>query len=308
MYKFDDEPPVREIPPDPPNRARALTYTSLCRSTDGQPYQRLNAFKHGMFARHLLVPGDDPSELLRFKIGMIKSLNPNDTFQQMIAERIICAGWKLRRMEQAEQEMYISELNDPQNPAKSPGAAMVRLMKQGQAGMISEIERIQKYQQKLEGTINRNVKLLGKLQEEGWHLQGILSELCGELIEENESELMKIDPDFKAEILNCGWRHTRDPIHECVAEKKKQAEQEKTAQEAAAMAGQPTAQPANVPESTSTEINRSGPYMNPGQPAVEPRDLLGKTQESWNKIDLDDLKRRGREKSANLHESTRIAS
>ena len=190
-------------------------------------------------------------------------------------------------MGQAEQELYISVLNDPQNPAKSPGAAMVKLMKQGSPGMVSEIERIQKYQQQLQGTIHRNVNLLGKLQEEGWHLQGVLSELCGELIEEDEQELKKIDPDFKPEVLGSGWQNCRDPIHECV-EKKKQAEEQ-----AASTASEPDPSPA--------EINSSRPYLNPVN-------LLGKTQESWNKIDVEDLKRRGREKSTNSHELTRTNS
>ena len=284
MYQFDDEPPVKEIPPDPPNRARALTYTSMCRGDEHKPYQRMNAFKHGMFAKHLLVPGDDPSELLRFKIGMIKCLNPNDTFQQMIAERIICASWKLRRMEQAEQEMYLAELNDPQNPASSPGAAMVRLMKQAAAGLISQIERIQKYQQQLEGTITRNVRLLNKLQVEGWHRQGVISELCGELVEEHEGELKKIDPSFKPEVLGSGWQNTRDPIHECV-ERKKQAEEAKSQSTASSA-------PAAV-EVTATP---------------ESSDLLGKSTDFWNKVDVEDLKRRAKEKAENSHESTRIAS
>ena len=287
MYQFDDEPPVKEIPPDPPNRARALTYTSLCRGDEHKPYQRMNAFKHGMFAKHLLVPGDDPSELLRFKIGMIKCLNPNDTFQQMIAERIICASWKLRRMEQAEQEMYLAEVNDPQDPASSAGAAMVRLMKQSAAGLISPIERIQKYQQQLEGTITRNVRLLNKLQVEGWHRQGVISELCGELVEEHEGELKKIDPSFKPEVLGSGWQNTRDPIHECV-ERKKQQEEAEQAQSQGSEASIPA--PAEViatPESS---------------------DLLGQSKDFWNKVDVEDLKRRAKEKAANSHESTRIAS
>ena len=247
-------------------------------ASDGK--QRFNAFKHGMFARHLLVPGDDAAELHQFKIGMIQSLNPADSFQQIIAERIICAAWKLRRMEQAEQELYHAEMNDPQNPAKTPGAAMVRMMKQGQPGMLSEIERIQKYQQKLEGTMTRNMHLLHKLRTEGWHFHGVISELAGKLIKEEEAALRKIDPQFKAESSKVDIAQQSD-------------------------GGGEQCPPDNAVQERPTEPKAASwsPITN-----AELSDYLGKCAESWNKVDVDDLRQRAKKKSTNQLESTRIGS
>src|SRR6185369_13681367 len=106
---------------------------------------------------------------------------------------------------------------------------------------------------------------------------GIISELCGELVEEDEQELKKIDPTFKPEVLGSGWQNTRDPIHECVAKKKAEEEAAQT-------------QPQPAPQQEA-EMNRDGSYLFPGATSEEPRDLLGESKDFWNEVDLEDLKR-----------------
>jgi hypothetical protein len=286
--------PPKFVPGQPFNRARA-SGSNGPRTGSGSGYQRLNAFKHGMFAHHLLLPGEDPSELHRHKIGMLKCLNPNDTFQQLLAERIICAAWKLRRMEQAEQELYAAELNDPQNPAKTPGAAMVRLMKQSKPGLISEVERIQKYQHKLEGTINRNIQLMHKLQFEGWHLNGVLSELTGELIEEEEAELKKIDPQFKPEVLGCGWHDENEDLNVLIERKKQQDKlaqreiEEPTPQEQEQIDQDDEPQQDNEVDQEPQDVEQSAAAPAPAQKedpaASESIDFRDISAKSWNKTD-----------------------
>jgi hypothetical protein len=172
---------------------------------------------------------------------------------------------------------------------------MVRLMKQSKPGLISEVERIQKYQQKLEGTINRNIQLLHKLQFEGWHLNGVLSELTGELIEEEEAELKKVDPQFKPEVLGCGWHDENEDLNVLIERKKQQDKlaqreiQEAIPQEQEQIEQKNEPQQANEVDQEPQDVEQPAAAAAPAQKddaaATESLDFRDISAKSWNKND-----------------------
>ena len=58
---------------------------------------RFNAVKSGAYARHLLLPGDDPAELDEFKSAIFAYFQPRGPVQEMLAADIVANRWLRRR-------------------------------------------------------------------------------------------------------------------------------------------------------------------------------------------------------------------
>lgn len=88
------------------NRANAQRSTGP--TTDaGKQRTRLNALRHGFFAKSLLLPGDDPSELEQLKADFLTRLNPRDALELRTADSIIANHWRLARLRRAECRLLI---------------------------------------------------------------------------------------------------------------------------------------------------------------------------------------------------------
>jgi hypothetical protein len=100
-------------------------------TAEGKAIVARNAVKHAVFAENLLAEGDDPAELEEFRAALLADLAPQTPSQRMLAERIISANWRLRRLSSAEEHLHRSiadaernELGeDPDDNVGYPGQA-----------------------------------------------------------------------------------------------------------------------------------------------------------------------------------------
>lgn len=158
------------------NQANALKSTGP-RTPLGKWIASTNAVRHGVFAKHLLLPGEDPAELSTLKGEMLQRLNPRDGLELRLVERVTVALWKLQRLQRAEQALHTSAMIKFERPADpylhercGMGAGDVPTVEQVRMTMsakqIEELERLQSYEYRLENSINRTLRQLAKLQKD----------------------------------------------------------------------------------------------------------------------------------------------
>jgi len=87
------------------NRRNAQRSTGP-RSEQGKARVGFNALKHGLTAKHFVLPHERPEDLEAFRIGLLKDLDPIGALQQELAQNIIDCLWRLRRVPLVEAAIY----------------------------------------------------------------------------------------------------------------------------------------------------------------------------------------------------------
>ncbi len=83
------------------NRRNAQKSTGP-RTPEGKNRSRFNAVKHGMTARTLVLPGEDPDALQERLDSWIGNLQPQNDVEQFLVEQAVQSSWKLDRADRAE--------------------------------------------------------------------------------------------------------------------------------------------------------------------------------------------------------------
>jgi hypothetical protein len=71
------------------------------RTAEGKNRSRMNALKHGLTARTVLLPDEKPAEFRWRMNGWFKSLEPQDHAEVFLAERVAICSWHLDRVSRA---------------------------------------------------------------------------------------------------------------------------------------------------------------------------------------------------------------
>ena len=71
-------------------------------SVEGKRKSSMNAITHGLTAKAILLPDEDPSEFRDMMVGFFESFRPQDQFEVSLVERIACANWRLDRITRAQ--------------------------------------------------------------------------------------------------------------------------------------------------------------------------------------------------------------
>lgn len=83
------------------NQANAKKSTGAT-SDEGKAVVASNALKHGLFAQRLMLPDENLDEYAQLIHGLVSSLNPVGTLEQLLVEKIAVATWKQLRLVRAE--------------------------------------------------------------------------------------------------------------------------------------------------------------------------------------------------------------
>ncbi len=110
------------------NRRNARKSTGP-RTTGGKARSKFNAVKHGMTARTLVLPGEDPQKLQLRLETWTDELQPQGEVEQFLLEQAVHSSWKLERAERAElarlshliESVPIAEANREQEVAVALG-------------------------------------------------------------------------------------------------------------------------------------------------------------------------------------------
>ena len=91
------------------NRRNALRSTGP-RSQAGKEKVGLNAFRHGIYAERMLLPGESQEELKLLSMRLRAYLRPVGPVEELLAERFLAAAWRLRRLLRIETEMLVEDM------------------------------------------------------------------------------------------------------------------------------------------------------------------------------------------------------
>ena len=83
------------------NRSNASKSTGP-QTADGKAAASCNALRHGLRSNQLLLDGEDPEEFATLKADLLGALAPVGAVELSLAERIVIAIWRQRRLARAE--------------------------------------------------------------------------------------------------------------------------------------------------------------------------------------------------------------
>ena len=83
------------------NRANAA-YSTGPRSLEGKNNSKRNSFRHGLYARDLVLPGEDPAELDQLRARLRSEHQPGNETESILVNEIAENFWRLRRMREME--------------------------------------------------------------------------------------------------------------------------------------------------------------------------------------------------------------
>ena len=90
------------------NRRNAQLSTGPC-TADGRARVASNALKHGLTAKQVVLPGEDPAEFDEFRSDLIAGLAPQGALEEIFAEKIVADAWRFRRALQLVPALYQRE-------------------------------------------------------------------------------------------------------------------------------------------------------------------------------------------------------
>lgn len=95
------------------------------RSADGKLVSRMNAFKHGLTAKTLVLPDERAEDFEAYTTNVIENLTPEGALEEGLAERIAVAAWRLRRALRVEVAVFerLLEPNEFHHYDLEPGPA-----------------------------------------------------------------------------------------------------------------------------------------------------------------------------------------
>jgi len=87
------------------NRQNALKSTGP-RTPEGKDAARLNAMRHGLRSKEVLLPGEDAGALRELDKNLRAELDPVGELENLLVDRIIAAYWRLRRLGRVETGIF----------------------------------------------------------------------------------------------------------------------------------------------------------------------------------------------------------
>jgi hypothetical protein len=90
---------------------------------------RFNGMHHGLTSKQTVIPGESQEAYDSFRAGLFADLNPKSATEDMLAERVVGAAWRLLRFQRVEAAFFNDRvkafLND--NPDADPDSALANL-------------------------------------------------------------------------------------------------------------------------------------------------------------------------------------
>ena len=87
------------------NRANALHSTGP-KTPEGKAVVRLNALRHGLLTRDVVLPGEDADAFEDLWNQVRANFSPVGPIEEFLVERVVNALWRLRRLARAETALF----------------------------------------------------------------------------------------------------------------------------------------------------------------------------------------------------------
>src|SRR5690348_10919610 len=92
------------------NARNAQRSTGPC-TREGKAVVRLNALKHGLLARDILLPTEDGNVFARLRKNLRADLRPVGTLEVLLVDQIAVNFWRLARLHRVETGILVGEVH-----------------------------------------------------------------------------------------------------------------------------------------------------------------------------------------------------
>jgi len=132
------------------------------RTHAGKANSSRNALKHGLTSKAIVVFDESPEEFDAFKAGVSIRLQPADSFEEFLVERIAVCAWRLRRAQRIEREIF-DGYNSIQffSPFQQPTAGAVYAL---DAAAGEKLGKLARHEAAIERSMLRALHELQRLQ------------------------------------------------------------------------------------------------------------------------------------------------
>ena len=150
------------------NRTNAQKSTGP-RTPEGKEKASQNAVTHGLLAREGIIRGEDEEQYREHAETLMTQLSALSPLEEILADRIIDLTWRLKRAAQ-DQDAVFAALYEKQEAAQEshePGGDAATLGRMLVADFTQEavLERLQRYERRIESSLYRTLKELSRLQD-----------------------------------------------------------------------------------------------------------------------------------------------
>ena len=139
------------------NRANSVRSTGP-RTEAGKEHASRNSYKHGLTSSRVVLPGEDPAEYDAFRADILEQYQPANATEQILAEELAAAGWRLNRSRAVETEILKKLMGDAGDSAVGLATVFVEKPK--------EFNRLLRYLTSIERAYFRVLDKLTKIQKE----------------------------------------------------------------------------------------------------------------------------------------------
>jgi hypothetical protein len=140
------------------NRRNAAKSTGP-KTPEGKAVVALNAMKHGLLSRHVLLPDEDEAALVELGKRLRAHLQPVGELEVLLVDRIVTAAWRLRRVLAMETSLFETYRAD-----SFPVSPPVRLGHVIRRDHGDRLTRVLRYETTLERSLYKALHELQRLQ------------------------------------------------------------------------------------------------------------------------------------------------
>ena len=112
-------------------------------TAEGKAVSAMNALKHGLSSKQVVLPGEDPEAFERLRADYSKRFRPQGDAEHELVETIAAASWRLKRIIRIENALF-----DDEN-----------------ADALKALSLLVRYENSLNRTYDQSMKRLKELQE-----------------------------------------------------------------------------------------------------------------------------------------------
>jgi hypothetical protein len=138
------------------NRANARHSTGP-RTESGKLASSRNSLRHGLTAKQIVIPGEDPAEFDTLRQELHEDYTPANTAEATLVDHIAEHTWRLQRARRAEAAMFERLMRDNETD-RAIAAALV--------DPHGDLEKIRRYEVTIERSYYRAIEQLRKMQKE----------------------------------------------------------------------------------------------------------------------------------------------
>ncbi len=136
------------------------------KTAEGKAISKLNAIKHGLLSKEVLLDGEDEENLIELGKRFRAYFQPVGEFELILTERIIANTWRLKRALRVENQTMEWQREHESNRTRFDRESSEQIQREATKGMITNdgVEKIIRYETAIERSLYKALHELQRIQ------------------------------------------------------------------------------------------------------------------------------------------------